>query len=512
MSDKFKDKDRDRSDLSGPPKSHIDRIRQSEGMDRALLARPRLSLRVQVLLAFLVVFLFAVGIATFIIVSIYRVEEKVRFLEIVNDYVLEVDQARRYEKNFFLYGSNLNDALDAAFRAKAILEGSKEKLSKVVGPRQWRRMYKNVDDYEKVAEQLLSLSSGAKKSELQGKKRELEVTVRKTGQRMVLLAKSLMKKERHALETAIAGSRKIQIYSLVFLLLFMITAAYMISGHILRSIVRFETYTERIAVGDFTPITPTRRYRDEFTDLALGINHMMRELQKHEAMLVQAHKMRAIGTLTAGVAHELNNPLNNITITAHMLLEEFEELTEGECKEMVEDIVSEGDRVKKIVSNLLDFTRESETRLEPLDLVQLVKDTIDLARNQVKFAGIRIELSSIDDPPRILGDSQQLTQVFLNLILNAIAASEKGGKLQLLVQPSDEPGNLSVKVIDYGTGIPDHILARIFDPFFTTKEKGKGTGLGLSVSQGIVAKHGGRMLVDSQEGRGTTFTVILPVR
>jgi len=499
-------------DLGAHPVNHIARIEEAERIRKALLSRPRLSLRVQVLLGFLVVFLFAVAIAGFIIGSIYKVEDKIRFLEIVNDYVMEVDQARRLEKNFFLYGSSANESLDAAYRAQAILEGNRDKISKVTGRRRWQRMYDNVTEYEHELKKLIVFTQKSGTSQLPAQKRGLEAELRKKGQKMVFLAKDLMKKERNALDMAISESRRIQTYSLVFLLLFMISAAYLISGHILRSIKRFEMYTDQIAAGDFTPITPTRRYRDEFTNLAISVNHMMQELQKHEAMLIQAHKMRAIGTLTAGVAHELNNPLNNINITAHMLLEDFEEITEDECKEMVGDIVSEGDRVKKIVGNLLDFTRESETKLESLDLVQLVQDTIVLAKNQIKVAGIKVEFNAIDDPPRIMGDRQQLAQVFLNLILNAVAASDKGGKLQILVQPADEPGNLSVKVTDYGCGIPEHILPRIFDPFFTTKEKGKGTGLGLSVSQGIVAKHVGRMLVVSEVGRGTTFTVILPTR
>jgi len=500
------------SGLSTGPVSHIAKIEEVESVRKALLRRPRLSLRVQVLVVNLVIFLFAAGIAAFIISSIYNVEHKIRFLEIVNDYGLEVEQARRLEKNFFLYGSSLAESLDAAYRAQSILERNRDKIGKVVGRGQWKRMYANVAEYERTLRRVMAQSKARTDFRQSSERRALEVELRKKGQRMVFLAKDLMKQERRALEKAIGESRRVQTYSLVFLLLFMITTAYLISGHMVKHIKRMEAYTDRIAAGDFTPIQPVRRYRDEFTNLAVSINHMMMELQKHEAMLIQAHKMRAIGTLTAGVAHELNNPLNNITITAHMLLEDFDELSVDECREMVQDIVGEGDRVKKIVSNLLDFTRESDTKLEPMDLVQLVQDTIVLAKNQIRVAGVKVEFSAIDDPPRIMGDKQQLAQVFLNLILNAVAASDKGGKLQILVQPADEPGHLSVKVIDYGSGIPDHIIGRIFDPFFTTKEKGKGTGLGLSVSQGIVAKHAGRMLVESKLGRGTTFTVILPTR
>ena len=125
--------------------------------------------------------------------------------------------------------------------------------------------------------------------------------------------------------------------------------------------------------------------------------------------------------------------------------------------------------------------------------------------------GIKIEFSAAGNLPRVHGDGQQLRQVFLNLILNAIDASPKGAQIQVMVVPADEPNYVAVKVIDQGSGIPAHILPSIFDPFFTTKGKGKGTGLGLSVSQGIVAKHGGRILVNSQPEQGATFSVVLPV-
>jgi two-component system, NtrC family, sensor kinase len=173
--------------------------------------------------------------------------------------------------------------------------------------------------------------------------------------------------------------------------------------------------------------------------------------------------------------------------------------------------VAEAGRAKKIISNLLDFARESGSQLEPLDLPQLLQETIALAGNQIKLSGIKIDFQTSGNLPRVHGDSQQLRQVFLNLILNAIDASHKGGRIQVLVLPADEPNYLAVKVIDSGAGIPAHIMPSIFDPFFTTKGKGRGTGLGLSVSQGIVAKHGGRIMVSSQEGKGATFTVVLPV-
>ncbi len=489
----------------------IERMEEARDAKKALLARPPFSLRLQLLLGFLLTFLFAVGIAASIINDIYEVEKKIIGLEIVNDYVIGIDQARRFEKNFFLYNTNLNDALDSIYKAKEILEGNQEELTLLLGKAKFSDVLSNINVYESYLEDFLGITSEQAMPRSESNKKELELMVRKHGNKMITLAQDLMKKEKKSMNATIDRSRRTQIYSLIILLILMMITAYALAGRMLQNIKRFESYALRIAEGDFNLITPTRKYRDEFTYLAIAINHMIQELQKHEAMLVQSHKMRAIGTLTAGVAHELNNPLNNITLTSHMLVEDYSDMDDGERMQMVDDIINEADRAKKIVSNLLDFTRESETTLEPLDLVQLVKDTITLAANQLKIAGIKAEFHSTDNLPRIQGDSQQLRQVFLNLILNAVAASSKGSKIQLLVHPADEPDNLAVKIVDYGTGIAKHIQDRIFDPFFTMKEKGKGTGLGLSVSQGIVAKHGGRIRVDSQVERGSTFTVTLPV-
>jgi signal transduction histidine kinase len=178
---------------------------------------------------------------------------------------------------------------------------------------------------------------------------------------------------------------------------------------------------------------------------------------------------------------------------------------------MIQDVADEAARSKRIISNLLDFARESSSQLEIIDLVQVIKETIDLASNQVSLSDIKIEFDPTDNLPRIHGDSQQLKQVFLNLIFNAADASPKGGKVRILALPADDPGYVAIKVIDFGSGISEATLSSIFDPFFTTKAKSKGSGLGLSVSQGIVAKHAGKMTVTSKEGAGSTFTVILPV-
>ncbi len=484
---------------------------EAESTRQALLDRPNLSLRMQIYLGLFLALVLAAGIAFFLVNCFRQVEMKVHFLEVVSDYLMEVEQARRFEKNFFLYGTNLSDALDDVFRAEQILTRNATMLAEIMGQDWSGRMRAQLRSYQGLLEGLSALKPEGDNPELARARKELQARVRKQGQKIVSAALGLMSREKEALTFTLARSRQILIYSLVLLLFILMVNAYVLGSRILGSIKRFGEYARRIATGDFTPITPARRYRDEFTDLALAINSMMEEQKKREAIMIQSHKMRAVGTLTAGVAHELNNPLNNITITAHMLQEDFDSLADDEKRDMVDDVVKEANRAKKIISNLLDFARETGSQLEPLDLPRLLQETVVLASNQLKLSGIKIELQATDNLPRVHGDPQQLQQVFLNLILNAIDASPKGSKIQVLVVPADEPNCLAVKVIDYGSGIPEHILPSIFDPFFTTKGRGRGTGLGLSVSQGIVAKHGGRILVSSQEGQGTTFTVVLPV-
>ncbi|MFC1819718.1 ATP-binding protein, partial [Thermodesulfobacteriota bacterium] len=500
------------ADSDNSPEDLANHSKPAETVRQALLARRRFSLRLQIYLGLLLVFILAVCIATVLMITMYQVEDKLEFLEIMNDYVIEIQQARRFEKNFFLYGTNLSDALENIYQAKDIFNRNAEELKKILSKDNHRINLTNLNEYEDLLKLLAQIDQKEGEKPLYSKsKKEIELDLRKHGQKMISFAQDLTNKLKVSVSQALLRSRNIHVYFLIFLIIFIVFNGYYLGSNILVSINRFAAYAQRIALGDFTLITPKRRFRDEFTDLAIAFNHMIQELEHREAVLIQSHKMRAVGTLTAGVAHELNNPLNNIMLSAHMLLEDYSNLSEDERFEIIKDVVSETNRSRNIISNLLDFVRESSSQIEPLELVQLLKDTITLASNQIKLSGIKVEFQTTGNLPSVHGDGQQLRQVFLNLILNAIDVSEKNSKIQILVLPADEPDYVAVKVIDFGSGIPKHILGSIFDPFFTTKGKGKGTGLGLSVSQGIITKHGGRILVSSLKNKGSIFTVTLPV-
>jgi two-component system NtrC family sensor kinase len=309
---------------------------------------------------------------------------------------------------------------------------------------------------------------------------------------------------------AVFGSRVVQVLFLFFLLGAAALTAHVVGRRILDSVDRLSACADRAVHQDFPASTVGGRLRDEFTDLSEALGRLVRQLKSREAVLFRFDMLRTLGVLTPGVAHELNNPLNNILLTADMLLEEVETLPETEMREMLGDIVGQADRAKETIRNLLDFARGEDSFMEPLDVKNLLEDTLRLAANQIRLCGMKTELEAAEGLAPVLGNLRELQRAFLNLILNAVDASPKGGRIRVLAMPGKEPGSVHVEVIDFGAGIPERNRDSVFDPFFTTKGDGKGAGLGLSVSRAIISGHGGRILLRSEEEQGSTFTVTLP--
>ncbi len=370
-------------------------------------------------------------------------------------------------------------------------------------------MRAHLDRYESLIARLLSFQS-EKVSADPVEKTAIETELRDHGSQMVAFALELADKERSSVNATLELFKLLPVVFLAFLLVFSVFVANFLARQIVGPLSRLGATTQRIAGGDFTPLTPRRWYRDEFSNFALALNTMMRELAHRQEVLVQSHKLSAIGTLTSGVAHELNNPINNIMLTAELLKEDYPTLGDGERLDMVNDLVEQAGRARKIVRNLLDFARESEIKTEKLDLAEVLRGATGLASNQIRLSGARITLDMAPNLPAIHGDGPSLVQVFVNLLLNAVDAVGKGGRVRIAAESKHDPGWIRVTVTDDGHGIPAHALPYVFDPFFTTKPRGKGTGLGLSVSLGIVRQHGGDIRVESEPGKGTTVTVLLP--
>lgn len=239
----------------------------------------------------------------------------------------------------------------------------------------------------------------------------------------------------------------------------------------------------------------------------LGIARDMTETKKLERQIRNAEKLASIGKLAAGVAHEINNPLGGILNCLYNLRKGTLSLARQE--EYWASMEHGVRRVQKIVRQLLDFSQQHEPAFSPSDINRIVDQVLGLTTHL--FAPNRISLETVpgQDLPSVMVDRHMIEQVLMNLILNAVQAMKSGGTLT--IRTSVAEGVCRVDVQDTGAGIPPSVLPRVFDPFFTTKGEGEGTGLGLSVNLGIMERHGGKILVESEVGKGTTFTLCLPV-
>ncbi len=388
--------------------------------------------------------------------------------------------------------------------AHEILDRDRDHIVTVVGTQGFQTMSEHVGRYEELLGSL-------EKAKLPSQSADIEAELRVHGAQMVTVAEELRDKEREAVGSLLVMSRSVPIAFLFLIVLLVIYFSIVIARQVFAPLNRMMEASRRIADGDLTPIRPGKRYRDEFSRLAMAMNHMMMQLVRRHEMLVQAHKLKAVGTLTAGVAHELNNPINNIMLTAETLREDYEDLPHEEQLDMVNDLVAQSERAQKIVRNLLDFARESEIESEAHEVQDLIEDTLRLATNQIKLAKVKVKGDLAPNLPPVYGDRRQLEQVFLNIVLNALDAMPKGGTLSISCSTTRDRELVSVEFADTGVGIPEHRISDVFNPFFTTKPDAKGTGLGLSVSLGIIRQHGGDIEVKSEVGKGTTFTVLLPV-
>jgi signal transduction histidine kinase len=225
-----------------------------------------------------------------------------------------------------------------------------------------------------------------------------------------------------------------------------------------------------------------------------------------QQQLLTAEKLASIGLLSAGVAHEINTPLTGISSYVQMLQKK---LTDPPYAQILEKIETQTDRVGRIIKNLLNFARNpQDSSFRRVDLKESLQEIISLIDYKLKNMNIELELVLAPVPP-LHAQGERLQQVYINIILNALDAMPQGGKLRIeLFQTGREA---AVRITDTGAGIKAEHLAHIFDPFFTTKGIGKGTGLGLSISYAIIKEHEGRIQVESEPGKGSSFTIVIPM-
>jgi two-component system NtrC family sensor kinase len=240
------------------------------------------------------------------------------------------------------------------------------------------------------------------------------------------------------------------------------------------------------------------------------------ELRVAQRQMIEAEKLTSLGKLAAVVAHEINNPLSAILTDAKLMRKWIErgdslEAHATDMRESLQLIESESRRTGELVRNLLTFARVAPMNITDVDLNHIVRQCMKLVAHKMALGSIESVLELPDDLPTVRGDANQLEQLVLALTMNAIDAMPREGQLRIAARAASDRSHVVITISDNGVGIPKSLLPRLFNPFVTTKEEGKGVGLGLAISRSIIDRHQGKIEVQSEEGKGTTFTITLPL-
>jgi two-component system NtrC family sensor kinase len=473
------------------------------------------------------------GLSIFTFIELRYVETKIIFGNIITEFFDTTLEIRRFEKNYFLYRKegDYQENVDYVIKAQRLIDNNLVNFSHVAATEQIAQLREDLRKYRELMERLGPLGAGGgQRNAIEGM--ALEGKIRRTGKDIVGIAESISRTERRELQKTLSNSRNMLIFSIVFLSILVIGLGQILSRIIVKPLKLLEKSMQAIAEGKFETIHIDSKDR-EMISLSSAFAKMLKELELRQRHLVQSEKLASLGTLLSGVAHELNNPLSNISSSCQILMEEIEEADLAYKKELLAQVDEQTDRARNIVRSLLEFSREKEFKKELLLLRKLLEETITFVKGEVPT---KVEIV-VDVPEEIMifADKQRIQQVFLNLIKNAAEAIHDEGKIFIEARQSavgtrkDENAGLydslkyagrcavlentvDITIRDTGSGIPEEVVPKVFDPFFTTKDVGKGSGLGLFVVHEIIEEHDGCIAVDSATGKGTTFLIRLPLQ
>ena len=365
----------------------------------------------------------------------------------------------------------------------------------------------------RLLEQLFSLPADAPIiRDLRQLNHEVE-TLRKSGEEILVITKDLERSARERVEHAIGVLQTATLVLLPLLFIVGLITLFLISQSVVKRLMILTEAVKKTGQGDFAAVTVPEK-RDEVGLLINAFNSMERDLELREEELkrrkneelLRSRKLASIGTLASGVAHELNNPLNNIYISVQILGKEVGRSSSPQVKEIMDDIVSQTARLKNIVGDLLEYARGREPRNERIELSSLISRAYRLVGMTADTEEISFKLQTDPGEVVVKADSEQLERVFINLFTNAIDAMSGRGRIKVTIHRTE--GVVSITVADSGEGMSAEAVEKIFEPFYTTKDR--GTGLGLAIVSSIITKHGGDIRVESREGQGTSFIITLP--
>ncbi len=481
------------------------------------------SLRRKVSYGYYAVVALLLGLSVFVVVELRLLERRIVAGEALAEFFDATLEIRRFEKNYFLYaqGEDLNESMRYAGRARELLDRHGAAFAAFVPGPLLATLRDRLPRYESLMRRYAAAPAAAPE------RKDLEQEVRRAGKEIVTHAEEISGSERRSLQGLLARYRRGLVGAIVLLSALAIAIGQVLVREVGRPLRALEQALNSVAEGRYEPVAIGSRDR-EIVSLTNALNRMLRERELHERHLIQSEKLASLGTLLSGVAHELNNPLSNISTSAQILAEEMG-AGGGLAGELVGQIGEQTDRARNIVRSLLEFSRDREFRKEPLPLRPLVEETVRFLKGQIP-PGVTVEVAV---PPEVTlpGDRQRLQQVFLNLVKNAVEAVPPGAGRVVVsarrVRPGPAPETdaalvvhangglpggdvIEIEVRDNGPGIPPEIRKKIFDPFFTTKDVGKGSGLGLFVVYEIIDEHDGGIAVGEAPGGGTLFTIRLP--
>jgi len=437
--------------------------------------------------------------------SQYILNQKIEIIERKYDLFNTILEARRYEKNYFLTfdRKNIDQTLNYVNTAEDILYDILGKYAKYTLAKNLDERLIELKEYKESLIKLLKMQEDGHLMVPQG----FIQLIQKQGRIITSELEKIVKKESQFTRDLIGKSRMIHLIALAPVFILSILVALFLIFNVDRPLKTIGNAIKKIVKGDFQDI-PEIHTGDEFESLVTSLNSMIKELNKRNKELVQVQKLASLGRLTSGVAHELNNPLNNISTSVQILIEELEDDDLEYKKELLIGAEKEVERSKEIVKSLLEFARERSLTLKQAYFKDLVNNAIKRVKSQVPD-NVILKVEVPDDIQATVGPLG-IERVLINLIVNAVQAMKNGGEVTVKACKQESNSGFYFRVIDTGEGIPKEIISKIFDPFFTTKEIGKGTGLGLSIIYGIIEQHGGKIKVSSEVGKGTTFICFLP--
>ncbi|MEO5375935.1 MAG: ATP-binding protein [Alphaproteobacteria bacterium] len=482
------------------------------------------SLRSKITLGYYAIGMMVVVLAGLALFELRRIEIHVHGGERIAQLFDAVMEVRRFEKNLFLYGQpgDHDEVIRYLADSRRLATDNRPLLTGLVTDADIDHFLGGLDRYERMLIERTHLPATATD------RQPLDLAIRAQGKDLVTEAEAMVRQQRTAMQRYLDHERHTLIVFGLVLALVVAVAGQILARAVAQPLGAIEHSIARMTEQGSHEVIPVPSRDSEIVSLTNAFNHLLRELEARRRELAFAEKLASLGTLISGVAHELNNPLSNISTSCQILAEDLEGDDVAFKREMLDQIADQTVRAQRIVQSLLEYSRHRNLEREAVPVGDLMRDSLALLKSRLP-ASVAITIA-VPDGLAVSVDRHRMQQVFVNLLRNAADVLEVGGRIALTAHAvatplatylaetsvtfpgprAPEGPFVEISVTDNGPGIDAQHIERIFDPFFTTKDVNHGTGLGLFVAYEVVRQHKGCIGVRSAPGEGTTFVVLLP--